>query len=202
MSQSIDYDKLHKDFNKDHSKSTDVDLSEGSIYLPLIKGKLYGNIQHNPNYKIYVDLDGVLVDFNKGYSELTGIDLEKNPDIPPYKFWPPIHKAGEEWWENLEWMPEGRKLWNYVEKYRPQILSAPSRSKSSITGKEKWMDKNLPHINLILRKASKKRDFAETFAILIDDRESNVSEWIESGGIGILFKSTDQTINELKKLGL
>ena len=38
--------------------------------------------------------------------------------------------------------------------------------------------------------------------ILIDDRESNIQQWREAGGIGILYKSADQVNKELDKLGL
>jgi hypothetical protein len=37
---------------------------------------------------------------------------------------------------------------------------------------------------------------------LIDDREDNIEQWKSKGGIGILFKSTDQVIDELKQYGL
>ena len=34
------------------------------------------------------------------------------------------------------------------------------------------------------------------------DGEDNIQAWKAAGGIGILFKSADQVINELSKLGL
>jgi hypothetical protein len=37
---------------------------------------------------------------------------------------------------------------------------------------------------------------------LIDDRPSNIDQWNAAGGIGILFISTAQTIEELKQYGL
>ena len=38
--------------------------------------------------------------------------------------------------------------------------------------------------------------------ILIDDRSDNIAAWKAAGGIGILYKSTEQVTNELSKLGL
>lgn len=38
--------------------------------------------------------------------------------------------------------------------------------------------------------------------ILIDDRESNISAWKSAKGIGILHKSSKQTIKNLKSLGV
>ena len=49
---------------------------------------------------------------------------------------------------------------------------------------------------------SNKQDYAGKNKILIDDREDTIGEWNAAGGIGILFKSTSQTINDLKSLEL
>ncbi len=38
--------------------------------------------------------------------------------------------------------------------------------------------------------------------VSLDDRESNIQQWREAGGIGILYKSADQVNKELDKLGL
>ena len=154
-------------------------------------------------YKLYCDLDGVLVNFEKGYVNLTG----QKP--PPYgikydakAFWDPIAKAGAPFWVNLEWMPDGKALWNYIKPYSPSILSAPSRDKSSGEGKTLWMNQNLPGVHLILKPASKKQELASPNSILIDDREDNIQRWKDAGGIGIRHTSTADTIKQLKKLGL
>lgn len=38
--------------------------------------------------------------------------------------------------------------------------------------------------------------------ILIDDREKTIREWREKGGTGILHVSAEETLAELKRLGL
>lgn len=150
-------------------------------------------------YKYYCDLDGVLVNFNKGYYELTGIKLD-GKFYNDSNFWDPINNAGRDFWANLEWMPDGKQLWDYIKEHNPKLLSAPSRENSSRVGKFDWVKRELPGVDLILRTMKHKKDFAEPNAILIDDNESNVSDWINAGGIGILHKSTEDTINQLKKL--
>jgi len=50
--------------------------------------------------------------------------------------------------------------------------------------------------------AQGKARFAGPNKILIDDRTENINAWKSAGGIGILFKSTEQVKNELSKLGL
>ena len=124
-------------------------------------------------YKIYCDMDGVLVDFNKGYKELTGEDLtgEHRNDTD---FWDPITKVGYDFWFNLEWVPDGKQLWNYIKKHEPKILSAPSREEVSRVAKHDWIEKELPGTHLILRSAKHKKDFAAPTSILIDDRLDNI----------------------------
>jgi hypothetical protein len=99
-------------------------------------------------------------------------------------------------------MNDGKRLWNYIEKYKPKLLSAPSRQDESRIGKHEWVERELPGVPLLLRSAKHKKDFAGPKNILIDDRLENVQGWIESGGIGILHTSTEDTIKQLNKLGL
>ncbi|MCP4482744.1 MAG: hypothetical protein GY817_08355 [bacterium] len=153
------------------------------------------------DYKIYCDMDGVLVDFERGYEKLTGIDLrgefQKGED-----FWDPISKAGVGFWAGLKWMPDGQKLWNYLKPYKPDLLSAPSREDSSRIGKHVWVKHKIPGTKLILRYAKQKQELATPESILIDDRQVNIDQWEAAGGIGILHTSADNTIKQLKQLGL
>ena len=153
------------------------------------------------DYKIYCDMDGVLADFESGYEELTGIDLrgefKKGDD-----FWDPIKVAGVGFWAGLKWMPGGQELWDYLKPFNPQLLSAPSREQSSRIGKHVWVKHKIPGTKLILRYASQKQQLATPESILIDDRQVNIDQWETAGGIGILHTSADDTIIQLKKLGL
>ncbi len=153
------------------------------------------------NYKIYCDMDGVLVDFNKGYYELTGVDLEGR-HLNDTNFWDPINKAGYDFWINLKWMPDGKKLWSHIEKYGPELLSAPSRQNDSRVAKHDWVKRELPGVHLILRSAKNKKEFAAKNHILIDDRVDNIMDWVGAGGIGILHKNAKDTIEQLHDLGL
>lgn len=150
---------------------------------------------------IYIDMDGVLVDFNKGYLDLTGIDLS-NSYRNDEEFWEPIDKAGYSFWIGLPWKKDGKKLWSYIKKYKPILLSAPSRRDESRVGKMDWVKKELPNTRLILRSAKNKKEFANENSILIDDRPENIQGWIDAGGIGVLHDTTEKTLKELKKLGL
>ena len=152
-------------------------------------------------YKIYCDMDGVLVDFDKGYKKLTGRDIS-GQFFSDTNFWDPINEAGYDFWINLDWMSDGKRLWRYIEKYSPELLSAPSRQNDSRVGKHDWVNRELPGVHLILRSAKHKKDFAGPKKILIDDRIDNIQGWRESGGIGIHHVNTKHTIDQLKVLGL
>ena len=152
-------------------------------------------------YKIYCDMDGVLVDFIRGYFELTGRDITGAYHTDK-RFWEPIDAAGHKFWINLNWTPDGKELWDYIKKYSPELLSSPSIQNDSRVGKHDWVKRELPGVHLILRSASKKHEFASPDTILIDDRPSNIEQWISAGGIGILHTSAKDSIEQLKKLKL
>ena len=163
---------------------------------------IFENQKQNMDYKIYSDMDGVLVDFEKGYEKLTGIDLKGEYRPDGEDFWKPIEQAGVGYWAGLEWMSDGKQLWSYLKPFNPVLLSAPSRSQSSRIGKHVWVKHKLPGTKLILRYASQKQELATPESILIDDRQVNIDQWEAAGGIGILHTSTDNTIKQLKQLGL
>ena len=95
-----------------------------------------------------------------------------------------------------------KTYWNYIKKYNPELLSSPSRSSTSRLGKRLWVRNNMPGVKLTLAQARNKQNYAAPNHILIDDRESNIEQWISQGGIGILHTSAADTISKLKELGL
>jgi len=157
----------------------------------------------NIKYNIYQDMDGCLTDFDKAYYELTGTKSHIATDkLSKPDFWKPISDAGKDWWANMEWMPDGKKLWNYIKKYNPTLLSSPSKEKTSAEGKKIWVKRELSNTPLILARSFEKKKWATPTSILIDDRESNIKDWRLKDGIGILHKSASDTIKQLKQLGL
>jgi len=157
------------------------------------------------NYTIYSDMDGVLSDFDKRFMEFSDGKLpsQYEKEFGREKFWELIDsKVGVPFWAGMSWMPDGKTLWSYIEKYNPIILSAPSRNQESRYGKRIWKKRNMPSTKMILAYADKKKEYADSTSILIDDREENIKQWNEAGGIGILHTSAASTISQLKKLGL
>lgn len=171
--------------------------------------EIYNTIQkeeqekETQKYQIYCDMDGVLTDFDERFDFYAGIGpREYESKYGTEKFWNLIDKAGVGFWVGMKWMPDGKQLWNYIKPYSPIILSAPSKQSESRLGKRLWVRNNIPNTKLILSKASEKRNYSGKYHILIDDRPSNIQQWIQDGGIGIFHTSAQNTIEQLKKLGL
>lgn len=152
------------------------------------------------NYKIYCDMDGVIADFDNRFKEYSGYSPKYFKDMWGVdEFWKIIDEGGVEFWSYMDWMPDGRELWAFIKSYKPSLLSAPSREESSREGKKIWVQREIPGTELLLSPAYEKQKYANPKSILIDDRESNIYEWKNAGGIGIFHTSAQSSIKELKK---
>ena len=175
----------------------------------------------NPPYQIYCDMDGVLTDFENRFVEMLRQEGPKyyskeviNQVTRPKhfeklegetEFWNFIdNHLGLEFWSGMNWMPNGRQLWSFIQPYSPIILTSPSRQNTSRLGKRLWVKENLvPAPEVLFRFGDAKSDFANENSILIDDKPSNLVAFASKGGIAIECKDGDvsSVINELKKLG-
>ena len=177
------------------------------------------NEKRGEDIRIFCDLDGVLVDFNRGFK-----NLEENSDkLTPKEYdkehgkhsmWKIIDPEGEKFWIRLKWTKDGRELWDYLTRYKPIILSSPSRSKHSIPGKMEWIKRNLgitqakpttsasdwdPESRIIL--SSDKFKFARSKNdILIDDTRAKLDKWTAAGGTGIFHNDATDTIRVLEEI--
>ena len=173
-------------------------------------------------YVIFCDMDGVLVDFDEGYKELTGVTTQHADSQGKNEFWSLFRDSlknkdisERSYWANLDWMSDGKQLWDYISPYNPYVLTAPSvnfdipfeerykvENNESMQGKTEWVQR-LPNMKKIyFRSAARKADFAGPNKILIDDRKDTIDSWNANGGIGILHTSTANTIKQLQELGL
>lgn len=156
-------------------------------------------LDEQEKFKIYVDMDGVLTDFDGQFFKF----FKKRPtDIKSDKeFWEMVDKGGLKFWVDMPWLEGSKKFWNYVKQFNPTILSAPARSlPQSPKGKKIWVKRELHNTPLILKRARNKKEYADKNSILIDDMKQNISDWNNAGGIGILFRSPEQAIKDLKKV--
>ena len=175
-----------------------------------------------PQMRIFCDLDGVLVDFDAGYEKLTGVKTHHADRQGSQHFWDLYRDSlklkgisAREYWENLPWMPDGPKMWNYISGYNPYVLTAPAvdftipkperyriTHNESMQGKTEWV-KRLDNMKRMYFAASSfKQQYSGQNKILIDDRQPTIDAWNSKGGIGIFHTSADNTIKQLQELGL
>lgn len=174
-----------------------------------------------PKYQIYCDMDGVLTDFERRFVEMLRQEGPKyyskeviNQVTRPKhfealegqeEFWNFIdNHIGLEFWSGMEWMPNGRELWNFIQPYSPILLTSPSRQNTSRLGKRLWVKEHLvPAPPVEFRFGDAKSDFANENAILIDDKPSNLAAFAGKGGIALEVKDGEiqSVINKLKELG-
>ena len=156
-------------------------------------------------YIIYSDMDGVITNFDGRFKKFSnGVSpSEYEKENGKKKFWDLIdNQIGVKFWVGMPWMEDGKEYWDYISKYKPILLSSPSVNNESRLGKRLWVKNNLPGTPLKLAFSRNKKNYAQENAILIDDRENNINQWIASGGVGILHTSASDTIRQLKELGL
>ena len=153
--------------------------------------------------EIYCDMDQVLCNFMKAAdAAVNGIFVTTDRVAR----WEMISQT-KGFWENLEWMPGARKLYQRIAKYDTHILSGFSiKTKNSKSGKMKWLQKNTNikrgKIHLVARE--QKQAYAQTNGksnVLIDDYIKNIREWEAKGGIGVHHTDVSKTLSELSRLG-
>lgn len=161
------------------------------------------------DYHIYVDLDGVLADLTSHIEGVIGHRLKtiggdgdwENADA----IWKQLRKMNEPDFSKISLLPDAMTLWNYIKKYKPNILTATGQpAERNDKQKRQWVKNNLTgYKNVYSVVASRnKAKWAWPDAILIDDRMKSIGPWRERGGIAIHHTSATNTIAELKKLGL
>lgn len=128
---------------------------------------------------------------NQGQTVLADLDKGQN------------YVTGPNFYSNLDMMPDGNQLWGYVKKYNPTILTGIPRGNWAPPQKKAWVAKYLgSNVPVITGMARDKYTYAAKNHILIDDTQKNIDEWIRAQGIGILHINADNTIQQLKGLGL
>ena len=159
-----------------------------------------------PPYQIYCDMDGVLTDFESRFEHFTGTNPKAYENqYGLEQFWHLIDfKIGVRFWVGMDWMPEGKRLWDFIKPYRPHLLTSPSRNDTSRLGKNLWVRNNLqPKPKTIFAYSADKQRYSNENSILIDDKKSNINEWASKGGIAIRCKNGDvnHVIEKLQELG-
>ena len=155
------------------------------------------------NPQIYCDMDGVLADFQGAFNKQFGGNFKdaRWPELPEDSFL------------NLPKMKDANRLWGFIKKHKPRILTAtPRESRGPIakrSGEDKiiWMKVNFGvkrnDVYTVKRKDKKHFNTAHDGRpnVLIDDHLGNIEEWRVGGGLGVHHTSADSSIKQLKSIG-
>ena len=166
---------------------------------------------------IYLDMDGVLSDFDSRYFERYG---HYPFNVPRGGHW--VNNWTDfiqtEQFKTLDWVPSGLEFYNTVQtvvaNYNAwvvtpieiQILSSSGGNtfhSEVTTQKQHWLDEQGIKIKAnIVPGRSKKKEWAQPTAILIDDMPSNVDQFVLKDGYAILHdhKNHWDTIAQLEKM--
>jgi hypothetical protein len=161
--------------------------------------------QDSRGIQIYCDMDGVLCDFDDRFEHYYGVmPMEYRGEKGAKGFEDAVNEAGVEFWSKMNWMPGGQELWSIIGKYRPIILTSPSKFLYAKEGKKIWVEKNLnPQPKKILfAQTGNKHEYLTSDpknSMLIDDYWPNLAPWKALGGISILHKDINKTKDILSK---
>ena len=152
------------------------------------------------NFKVYLDMDGVLADFFGEWARLDGKDHYKDIDNPQAKL--ELIRKHPTFWVNLPMLPHARELILTVKELFGEyyICSKPLEGDPrSEPGKMAWIRDHLadmPPAGVIL--THNKAQHANTGNgpnILIDDYGVNVNAWKMAGGIALKYEDTKSVSN-------
>ena len=164
-------------------------------------------------YKIYLDMDGVVADFDQRFRDLSGMSPDEfTSKYGKNAFWDFIDEGNNKikFWVGIPPMEGAKELVDYVSQHDYSMLTAPSIKKQSRLGKNLWIRNHtgdvFPSKPHVIFKSAKTKHLVKPsltkFDILIDDKQSTIDNWNNAGGTGILYLSASQVISQLQKLGL
>mmetsp|Transcript_6700 Transcript_6700/g.17116 ORF Transcript_6700/g.17116 Transcript_6700/m.17116 type:complete len:239 (-) Transcript_6700:271-987(-) len=166
---------------------------------------------------LYCDLDGVLADFDRGFRSMTGGQAPEEYKLRD--MWERIEAC--EWKEGffggLEWMEGGEALWEALAAsgLPLSVLSGVPKGKETWSTEQKrdWCERRLEgrvrerrergELEVICCHSEHKQRWARPGAVLIDDRAAtNGVEWEAAGGIFVHHTSLEDTLRQLRELGV
>jgi 5'(3')-deoxyribonucleotidase len=150
-----------------------------------------------------LDMDCVLVDFIRASLDLHGFrrpveEYWQSQMGGGYDYWTSILKISkedffapmnEDWWANLPWTPEGKKILWVVERLFGRdnvvIVTHPTDAPGCLEGKRRWLKRclperyGMPHGHIF---CADKWLLATPNRVLVDDHDLTVDEFARCGG--------------------
>jgi 5'(3')-deoxyribonucleotidase len=151
-------------------------------------------------FEVFLDMDGVISDFDQHAIDTGMVRADGKKDYNKMN--------SHEWYASMPAYKGARSFYDALCKVaRVRILTAPLKHIECFSGKADWLKRFVPErkqwilSDLMIVASKDKKLVAGPRRILIDDREGNVQDWIDAGGMAIHHKGDfEQTLNKLKFL--
>jgi 5'(3')-deoxyribonucleotidase len=156
--------------------------------------------------QIFLDMDGVLADFQTTCSEMLGLKIWNTDEGHKLYDLNKRELTAKHMFRQLKPLPDAWKLVDYClnSGIHTEILTAAGTVNRTLVVKDKidWVREHIHPYWIVIPtfKGSQKAAFAHRKAVLIDDRLENIDHWKKAGGIGILHKTADKTIETLESV--
>jgi hypothetical protein len=152
--------------------------------------------------KLFLDCDGVLADFDKAAEKLFGMpSRQAEQKLGPKRFWGKL-RSHADFYGTLPLLPDARKLFDSVAHLNPIILTGCPLGGWAEEQKHRWAAVHFPGTRMITCMAREKRMHMSPGDVLVDDYLKYKALWEDAGGIFIHHTSADNTIAELRRIGL
>ena len=158
---------------------------------------------------IYLDMDGVVADFDAEATKIIGYSHPANERWPDAD-WAKL-RSNPRFYRDLPLMPDARRLVTTVLELADRtnrdvkfLTAVPQDNDFPWAFQDKmiWKQRHFGDIPIWFGPYSHdKRHWARPGDVLIDDRRSNIEQWREAGGIGILHHGdVDQSLDKLRTI--
>lgn len=159
-------------------------------------------IKTPPNTRLFLDCDGVLADFESGFASKFGMSGDEFETAKGTKeFWKVI-RQDLNFFGTLPLMDGAVELYASVKHLRPIILTGCPFGDWAEHQKFGWRDKHFPGVPMVTCLSRNKRNFCQPGDVLVDDLEKYRHLWEEAGGTFVLHTSAENSISQLKTLGV
>jgi hypothetical protein len=151
--------------------------------------------------QIYLDCDGVLADFDKSAEAIFGMPSEAFERLHGAgPFWKRL-AAADGFFEHLDLLSDARELYEAVKAKGPIILTGMPHGSWAEPQKRAWAARHFPGVPVITTTAAQKREHCHPDDVLVDDRDQHRALWEQAGGLFILHRSAQASIQALKAAG-
>jgi hypothetical protein len=152
---------------------------------------------------IFLDVDGVLADFFGSAAVACGRAREEGHQagrwngfedwgLDEVQFWSKIDAQGEKFWSDMRILPWAMEVYNICLRTADQVvlLTSPPRAAWAWSGRVQWIQKHFggpAFREFSLTPSGLKHLLAGPDRLLVDDNNSNVSQFIAAGGAALCF---------------